>query len=139
MIKKIITSLFVCFSLVLVLVSCTQKTEDIVVENETTLQIEDVSKIVDLTKKHFQYAIDNDFEKYSETMHPQPEAIEEGTPFYDIWRDAREKKIEIKGIYFRVIDDIGRPRVIADVEWTDRLMQIAYHKFDDDWKVASLD
>lgn len=118
---------------------CKQQNEGLKVKNETTLSKEDEAQIVELTKKHIHYANENNFERYSETMHPRPERIEEGTPLYIAWKDARKHKLEIKKIYLRVADNVGRPRVIADVEWTDRSMQVAYQKFGEEWKVAALD
>jgi hypothetical protein len=117
-------SIFI-FVLVIIM-GCSQPTESIKVENASKISKEDVMKIIELTKKHFEYANQNNFEQYGDTMYPKPIKVEEGTPVFMILKDERIKKLELTKISFTVSDDVGRPRVIADVDWTDREMQIAY-------------
>lgn len=38
-----------------------------------------------------------------------------------------------------ISDDVGRPRIVADVRWADKDMWFSLQKFGEDWKIAGVD
>lgn len=59
---------------------------------------------------------------------------------FTIWDDSRVKNTGLKKITFFSQDDVGRPRIIAGVDWDkDRSMMFSLQKFDEGWKIAGID
>ncbi|RKP56849.1 hypothetical protein D7Z26_02340 [Cohnella endophytica] len=121
-------------------ISKTASKEKTVIANTVKLAKADVDRLIELTNAHIRYANDRDFNRYAETFYTKPKAFVEDQAMFMVWMDASANKLKLRRIDFVSADDVnGTKRVIADVKWTDREMQIAYLFKDKQWKIGSLD
>nr|WP_276353865.1 stalk domain-containing protein [Cohnella sp. YIM B05605] len=112
-----------------------------IVVNTAKLSQDDVDAMVDLTTKFIAYANARDFKKFTALIDSKPAKYEEYLPVFTPWDDAKNGKQTLRRIDFVSSGEVGDtvPRVIADVKWTEREMQVAYFKRKDGWTIASLD
>ncbi|GGH16374.1 hypothetical protein [Paenibacillus segetis] len=133
-------AMFMLIGLFSILMAACNEKQVVTVEAQFAIQGEDQQQIVELIQQHFAAANADDFDEYKMTIFPIPEAPVEYNPVFTIWDDTRAKKSELKKITFLRQDDVGRPRIIADVYWNqDRIMMFSLQKFDVGWKVAGID
>lgn len=124
--------------LILILTSC-NRTHSVLIESQIQLNADDQQKIIELINKHILFSNDNNFEEYKKTIYPEPNEIIDN-PVFTVWNDSRNGKVILNKITFYTQDNIGRPRVIAGVDWNeDRLIQVSIQQFNDEWKIVGMD
>ncbi|MFC5467543.1 stalk domain-containing protein [Cohnella suwonensis] len=115
--------------------------EKMVIANTAVIARANADRLIALTNEHIQAANDKDFAKYLSTLLPKLKEVDEYNPCFFVWLDAEKQPLKLRRIDFVSENIVGKsPRIIAEVKWTGRQMQVAYLKDKNgEWKIGSLD